>query len=54
MPGETGIGQPDMLAPLVPDVRDQQDLGVARKQVFLDDVDLELAKAAAEFDLLFA
>src|SRR5262249_38410112 len=54
MPGKAGICQPDMLAPLVPDVRDQQDLGVAWKQVFLDDVDLEFAKPAAEFDLLLA
>ena len=51
MPGEAGIGQPDMLAALVTDVRDQQDLGKAGEQVFLDDVNLQLAEPAAEFDM---
>jgi CheY-like chemotaxis protein len=51
MPGEAGIGQPDMLAAVVANVRDQQDLGKARQQVFLDDVDLEFAEPAAEFDM---
>ena len=53
MPGKAGIGEPDMLARLVLDIRDQQDLGIAGQQVFLDDVDLQLAKAAAESDVLF-
>jgi len=41
-----------MLARLVLDVRDQQDLGKTGQQVFLDNVDLELAEAAAERDVL--
>ena len=51
MPGEAGVGEPDMLARLVLDVGNEQDLGVAGQQVFLDDVDLERAKAAAERDM---
>jgi hypothetical protein len=51
MPSEAGIGEPDMLAAVVADVRDQQDLRKIRKHVFPDDVDLELAKSAAEFDM---
>jgi hypothetical protein len=51
MPGEAGIGKPDMLAAVVADVRDQQDIRETRKQVFLDDVNLKLAKSAAEFDM---
>src|SRR5438270_7851921 len=41
-----------MLARLVLDIRDQQDLGIAGQQVFLDDMDLQLAEAAAEMDVL--
>jgi hypothetical protein len=51
MPGEAGIGQPDVLALLVTNVRDQQDLGKAGQQVFLDDMNLQLAEPAAEFDM---
>ena len=51
MPSKAGIGQADMLAGLVADVRDQQDLGMTRQQVFLDDVNFELAEPAAEFDV---
>jgi len=51
MPGEAGIGQPDVLAALVTNVRDQQDLGKARVQVFLDDVNFQRAEPAAEFDV---
>ena len=54
MPGEPGIGEADMLAIVVLDVRDQQDLGMVGQQVFLDDVDFEFAEAAAEPDLLLA
>ena len=53
MPGEPGIGETDMLAVFVADIRDQQDLGMVRQQVFLDDMDFQLAKAPAERDLLF-
>ena len=53
VPGEAGIRQADVFARAVADVRDQQYLGIARQQVFLDDVDLELAETAAEPDLLF-
>jgi len=42
-----------MLAAVVADVRDQQNLRETRKQVFLDDVDFELTKSAAEFDMPF-
>ena len=52
MPGEAGVSQPDMLAVLVANVRDQQDLRIAGQQVFLNDVDLELAKPPAEFNML--
>ena len=51
MPGEAGIGQPDVLAALVTNVGDQQDLGKARVQVFLDDVNFQRAEPAAEFDV---
>jgi len=44
MPSEAGIGQPDMLAAVVADVRDQQNLGKTRKHVFPNDVNLEFAK----------
>ena len=53
VPGEPGIGETDMLAVLVADIRDQQDLGIVRQEVFLDDMDFQLAKAPAERDLLF-
>ncbi len=42
-----------MLAVFVADIRDQQDLGMVRQQVFLDDMDFQLAEAPAERDLLF-
>ena len=51
MPSEAGVSQPDMLTLLAADVRDQQDLRIAWKQVFLDDMDLELAKSVAEFNM---
>ncbi len=51
MPGEAGIREADMLVCLVADVGDQQDLGVIRQQVFLDDMDFQLAEAAAECDV---
>src|SRR5439155_23147079 len=52
VPGEPGIREADMLALAVPNIRDQQDLGMTRQQVFFDDMDLELAKAPAEGDVL--
>jgi len=52
VPSKAGVRQPDMLARLVLDVRDQQDFGKTGQQVFLDDVDLEFAEAAAERDVL--
>src|SRR5262245_25054027 len=42
-----------MLAPFISYVRDQKDLRIARKQIFLDDVDFELSEPTAEFDMLF-
>ena len=42
-----------MLAVFVADIRDQQDLGMVRQEVFLDDMDFQLAEAPAERDLLF-
>ena len=41
-----------MLARVVLDVLDQEYLGICRQQVFFDDVDLELAEAAAKRDVL--
>ena len=51
MPGEAGIGQADMLAGLVADIGNQQDLGKSGEQVLLDDMDFELSKARAELDM---
>ena len=53
MPGEAGIGEADKLTRVVLYVGDPQDLGMTGQQVLLDDVNFELAKAAAELDVPF-
>jgi len=51
MPGKAGIGEPDMLAAVILDIRDQQDLRETRKQVFPDNMNFEFAKPTTEFDM---
>src|SRR5690242_1518636 len=54
VPGEARVGEADMLAGFVADIGNQQDLREPRKQVFLDDVDFELAETQAEIDMPLA
>ena len=51
MPGKARIGQADMLAGLVADIGNQQDLRKTGEQIFLDDVDFELSEPRAELDV---
>ncbi|MNC84710.1 hypothetical protein D3C83_02710 [compost metagenome] len=53
VPEAAGVLDPDRLAPLIENVGDDQDFGVALQPVFLAHVLLEHAEAAREGDLLF-
>ena len=51
MPRKTRIGQADVLAGLIADIRNQQDFRKTGEQVLLDDMDFELSEPGAEFDV---
>src|ERR1700719_1868441 len=51
MPGEARIREGDVLAGLMADIGDQENLRKTEEQVFLDDVGFELSEPRAEFDV---